>query len=150
MDPRKLFQKSKLQDFFNNFIFHSSDSFTHTGKEGPFVHISCMCARLMSKFIKGFQGIYANESRNSDILSCACALGVSSSFAAPIGGVLFSIEVTSTYFAVRNYWKGKGCIKLRLYFKMLKYHLDSLIDSLRLLRTLNASSGLFRTLSLGL
>ena len=25
---------------------------------------------------------------------------------APIGGVLFSIEVTSTYFAVRNYWRG--------------------------------------------
>ena len=73
-----------------------------------------MCARLMSKFIKGFQGIYANESRNSDILSCACALGVSSSFAAPIGGVLFSIEVTSTYFAVRNYWKGKVLLKLGL------------------------------------
>lgn len=76
------------------------------GKEGPFVHISSMCARMLSKFIKGFQGIYVNEARNVDMLACACALGVSSSFAAPIGGVLFAIEVTSTYFAVRNYWRG--------------------------------------------
>ena len=45
-----------------------------------------MCARMLSKFIKGFQGIYVNEARNVDMLSCACALGVSSSFAAPIGG----------------------------------------------------------------
>lgn len=27
-------------------------------------------------------------------------------FSAPVGGVLFSIEATSTYFAVRNYWRG--------------------------------------------
>ncbi|KAH9370772.1 hypothetical protein HPB48_014732 [Haemaphysalis longicornis] len=27
-------------------------------------------------------------------------------FAAPLGGVLFSIEVTSVFFAVRNYWRG--------------------------------------------
>ena len=33
-------------------------------------------------------------------------MGVASNFGAPIGGVLFSIEVTSTYFAVRNYWRG--------------------------------------------
>ena len=50
------------------------------------MHISSMCARLLSKFIKGFQGIYVNEARNVDMLACACALGVSSSFAAPIGG----------------------------------------------------------------
>uniref|UniRef100_A0A8C7XLG3 Chloride channel, voltage-sensitive 1b n=1 Tax=Oryzias sinensis TaxID=183150 RepID=A0A8C7XLG3_9TELE len=41
-----------------------------------------------------------------DLLVCACAVGVATCFAAPIGGVLFSIEVTSTYFAVRNYWRG--------------------------------------------
>lgn len=47
-----------------------------------------------------------NESRNSEMLAAACAIGVSCNFAAPIGGVLFSIEVTSVYFAVRNYWRG--------------------------------------------
>ncbi|KAM3603861.1 uncharacterized protein V6R79_003133 [Siganus canaliculatus] len=40
------------------------------------------------------------------MLSAACAVGVGCCFAAPIGGVLFSIEVTSTFFAVRNYWRG--------------------------------------------
>lgn len=65
------------------------------------------------------------------MLAAACAVGVASCFAAPIGGkfsgneiekrvqvfqaiqqvcdfagVLFSIEVTTVYFAVRNYWRG--------------------------------------------
>ncbi|KAG7272917.1 hypothetical protein CRUP_002497 [Coryphaenoides rupestris] len=47
-----------------------------------------------------------NESRNIEMLAAACAVGVGCCFAAPIGGVLFSIEVTSTFFAVRNYWRG--------------------------------------------
>ena len=87
-----------------------------------------------------------NEAHNNELLAAACAVGVSSNFGAPIGGlhphtltpshphtltpshthtltpshthtltpshtppptgVLFSIEVTSTYFAVRNYWRG--------------------------------------------
>ncbi|XP_028393845.1 chloride channel protein 2-like isoform X2 [Dendronephthya gigantea] len=76
------------------------------GKEGPFVHIACIVARALGKFVTSFQGIFMNESRNTEILAAACALGVSSCFASPIGGVLFSIEVTSTYFAVRNYWRG--------------------------------------------
>ncbi|XP_037764661.1 chloride channel protein 2 isoform X2 [Chelonia mydas] len=76
------------------------------GKEGPFVHIASMCATLLSKFLSLFGGIYKNESRNIEMLAAACAVGVGCCFAAPIGGVLFSIEVTSTFFAVRNYWRG--------------------------------------------
>uniref|UniRef100_A0A673YF47 Chloride voltage-gated channel 2 n=1 Tax=Salmo trutta TaxID=8032 RepID=A0A673YF47_SALTR len=69
------------------------------GKEGPFVHIASLCAALLSKFMSLFGGIY-------EMLAAACAVGVGCCFAAPIGGVLFSIEVTSTFFAVRNYWRG--------------------------------------------
>ncbi|XP_077578499.1 chloride channel protein 2-like isoform X7 [Stigmatopora nigra] len=76
------------------------------GKEGPFVHIASLCAALLSKFMSLFGGIYENESRNIEMLAGACAVGVGCCFAAPIGGVLFSIEVTSTFFAVRNYWRG--------------------------------------------
>lgn len=92
-----------------------------------------MCAALLSKFLSLFGGIYEvrgtlgkgrveawaaepmltplyttrqNESRNTEMLAAACAVGVGCCFAAPIGGVLFSIEVTSTFFAVRNYWRG--------------------------------------------
>uniref|UniRef100_A0A8C6JCI1 Uncharacterized protein n=1 Tax=Melopsittacus undulatus TaxID=13146 RepID=A0A8C6JCI1_MELUD len=53
------------------------------GKEGPFVHIASMCAALLSRFLSLFGGIYKNEARNIEI-----------------------IEVTSTFFAVRNYWRG--------------------------------------------
>ncbi|KAM4605145.1 chloride channel protein 2a [Polymixia lowei] len=85
------------------------------GKEGPFVHVASLCAALLSKFMAAlFGGTYMeepfegnkNEMRNTEMLSAACAVGVGCCFAAPIGGVLFSIEVTSTFFAVRNYWRG--------------------------------------------
>ncbi|KAL0275800.1 UNVERIFIED_CONTAM: hypothetical protein PYX00_003544 [Menopon gallinae] len=76
------------------------------GKEGPFVHIASISATLLSRLVTSFQGIYQNESRNTEMLAAACAVGVASCFAAPIGGVLFSIEVTTVYFAVRNYWRG--------------------------------------------
>uniref|UniRef100_A0A1B6CT29 Chloride channel protein n=1 Tax=Clastoptera arizonana TaxID=38151 RepID=A0A1B6CT29_9HEMI len=76
------------------------------GKEGPFVHIASIVATLLSKLVTSFQGIYENESRNTEMLAAACAVGVASCFGAPIGGVLFSIEVTTVYFAIRNYWRG--------------------------------------------
>lgn len=56
------------------------------GKEGPFVHIASMCAALLSKFLSLFGGIYENESRNTEMLAAACAVGVGCCFAAPIGG----------------------------------------------------------------
>uniref|UniRef100_H3CRI8 Chloride voltage-gated channel 1 n=1 Tax=Tetraodon nigroviridis TaxID=99883 RepID=H3CRI8_TETNG len=78
------------------------------GKEGPFVHIASICAAVLSRFMSIFSGAYENGTHNQDLLVCACAVGVATCFAAPVGapGVLFSIEVTSTYFAVRNYWRG--------------------------------------------
>ncbi len=38
------------------------------------------------------------------MFAAAAAVGVASNFGSPIGGVLFSIEVTSTYYPLRNYW----------------------------------------------
>ncbi|EGV93990.1 Chloride channel protein, skeletal muscle [Cricetulus griseus] len=58
------------------------------GKEGPFVHIASICAAVLSKFMSMFCGVYEETAAPND------------------HGVLFSIEVTSTYFAVRNYWRG--------------------------------------------
>ncbi|XP_014070422.2 chloride channel protein 2 [Salmo salar] len=76
------------------------------GKESPFVHIASLGASLLCKFMSLFGGIYENESRNMELLSVACAVGVSCVFAAPVGGLLFSIEAMSTFFTVRNYWRG--------------------------------------------
>ncbi|RLV98930.1 hypothetical protein DV515_00010141, partial [Chloebia gouldiae] len=39
----------------------------------------------------------------TDVLTVGCAVGVGCCFGTPLGG---NIEVTSTYFAVRNYWRG--------------------------------------------
>uniref|UniRef100_G3N4P7 Chloride channel 2c n=1 Tax=Gasterosteus aculeatus aculeatus TaxID=481459 RepID=G3N4P7_GASAC len=76
------------------------------GKESPFVHIASLCGAMISKFMSLFGGIEENESRSIEMLAAASAVGVSCCFASPIGGVLFSIEVTATFFAVRNYWRG--------------------------------------------
>ncbi|KAL7080389.1 hypothetical protein ACQ4LE_000873 [Meloidogyne hapla] len=76
------------------------------GKEGPFVHIASVVANQLSHCVHSFKGAYSNESQSFEMLAAACAVGVSSTFSAPVGGVLFSIEVTAAYFAVRNYWRG--------------------------------------------
>lgn len=48
------------------------------------------------------------------------SLKVGSCFASPVGGVLFSIEVTTTYFAVRNYWRGFfGAVCGATFFRLL-------------------------------
>uniref|UniRef100_A0A8C1GMG9 Chloride channel, voltage-sensitive 1b n=1 Tax=Cyprinus carpio TaxID=7962 RepID=A0A8C1GMG9_CYPCA len=76
------------------------------GKEGPFVHIASICAAVLSRIMSIFTGVYENPYGYTDILTVGCAVGVGCCFGTPLGGVLFSIEVTSTYFAVRNYWRG--------------------------------------------
>uniref|UniRef100_A0AAY5KJH1 Chloride channel 2c n=1 Tax=Esox lucius TaxID=8010 RepID=A0AAY5KJH1_ESOLU len=76
------------------------------GKEGPFVHIACLCAAMLSRFMSVFGNVYQNKTRYIEMLSAASAVGLASCFAAPIGGVLFSIEATGTVFLVRNYWRG--------------------------------------------
>jgi chloride channel 2 len=65
-----------------------------------------MCRVRVHSSVAAFKKLMLNDARRLEILASACAVGVASDFGAPIGGVLFSIEVTSTYFAVRNYWRG--------------------------------------------
>eukprot|EP00911_Craspedida_sp_UC1_P002998 UC1_evm1s2189 len=77
------------------------------GKEGPSVHIASSVANLLTRYVGLFKHFAETKSRRMEMLAAACAVGVASNFGAPIGGVLFSIEVTATgYFAVRNYWRG--------------------------------------------
>lgn len=46
--------------------------------QGPFVHIASIVAQLLSKIVTSFQGIFENESRNTEMLAAACAVGVAS------------------------------------------------------------------------
>ncbi|CAD6198347.1 unnamed protein product [Caenorhabditis auriculariae] len=96
------------------------------GKEGPFVHIASAVASQLSRLVHGSRAVFENESRSEEMLSAGCAVGVACTFSAPIGGVLFSIEVTSVYFAVRNYWRGFfAAICAATLFRVLRMLADS-------------------------
>lgn len=60
------------------------------GKEGPLVHVACCCANII---MRPFESLSHNEARKREVLSAAAAAGISVAFGAPIGGVLFSLEV---------------------------------------------------------
>lgn len=74
------------------------------GKEGPFVHISCCIVEALVH-LPCFEPICRSKPLRLQMLAVGCAVGVSSTFGAPIGGVLFSIEVTASYFIVSLYWQ---------------------------------------------
>ena len=61
------------------------------GKEGPLVHVACCIGNIAPRL---FDSKYKrNEAKKREILSAASASGVSVAFGAPIGGVLFALEV---------------------------------------------------------
>lgn len=70
------------------------------GREGPFVHTASIIAHRIMKHVAFFRRVYTNDILRRHVYNAACAIGVASTFRAPIGGVLFSIEVTSTVFMV--------------------------------------------------
>ncbi|NWI31668.1 CLCKB protein, partial [Sula dactylatra] len=76
------------------------------GKVGPFVHLSAMAAAYLGKMRTSVTKEYENKFKQNEMLVAAQAVGVATVFGAPISGVLFSIEVMSSHFAVRDYWRG--------------------------------------------
>ncbi|XP_061322611.1 chloride channel protein ClC-Ka [Pezoporus flaviventris] len=76
------------------------------GKVGPFVHLSTMVAVYLGKMRTSVMKEYENKFKQNEMLVAAQAVGVATVFGAPISGVLFSIEVMSSHFAVRDYWRG--------------------------------------------
>lgn len=76
------------------------------GKVGPFVHLSSMIAAYLGKVRTSVSGDYEDRSKRHEMLVAGAAVGVAAVFGAPISGVLFSVEVASSHFAVRDYWRG--------------------------------------------
>ncbi|KAM6046496.1 chloride channel protein ClC-Kb-like [Chlamydotis macqueenii] len=76
------------------------------GKVGPFVHLSAMAAAYLGKMRTSVTREYENKFKQNEMLVAAQAVGVATVFGAPISGVLFSVEVMSSHFAVRDYWRG--------------------------------------------
>ena len=71
------------------------------GKEGPFVHVSGIIYNKISQFTI-FRHIHRNLTLRNQFLAASVAAGIASVFGSPIGAVLFSIEVTATYYIVSN------------------------------------------------
>ncbi|KAE8979529.1 hypothetical protein PR003_g25450 [Phytophthora rubi] len=94
------------------------------GTEGAYVHIMSIVTHhlLRSRFYCGFS---SHLNGRIQLLAAACAVGVSSLFSSPIGGVLFSMEVTATYYLMSNYVKAfisavSGAVMLRLTLVLAK------------------------------
>ena len=49
------------------------------------------------------------KGKRREVLSASSAAGVAVAFAAPIGGVLFSLEEVSYYFAPKTMWRAFFC-----------------------------------------
>lgn len=71
------------------------------GKEGPFVHASAAMADQLMR-LPIFRHLRTQDSKRLEMMACACASGVSGSFGTAFGGVLFSIEFTSSAYSVRT------------------------------------------------
>jgi len=86
------------------------------GKEGPMIRISCAIAFLL---FRAFPLIKNNDQLKTRLLVSAAACGMASNFSSIIGGIFFSIEVTSAYYSVRNFWlSGIACIFGALTFRL--------------------------------
>jgi len=70
------------------------------GREGPFVHIAAAVADNLMK-LSPFRDVFDKDIRRLEILSHACAAGVSATMGSAFGGVLFAIEFCSTSYIVR-------------------------------------------------
>ncbi|ETP37141.1 hypothetical protein F442_15037 [Phytophthora nicotianae P10297] len=94
------------------------------GTEGAYVHIMSIVTHHLLK-TPVFKGFSVHLNGRLQLLAAACAVGVSSLFSSPIGGVLFSMEVTSTYYLMSNYIKAfisavAGAVMLRLTLVLAK------------------------------
>lgn len=68
------------------------------GKEGPSVHYAVCTGNVISRFFDKYK---RNAAKTREILSACAAAGVAVAFGSPIGGVLFSLEVGSSYLSLQ-------------------------------------------------
>jgi chloride channel 2 len=74
------------------------------GKEGPFIHMSCIIGYQLTG-LSYFSALRKNERLLRQLIAAAVSAGITAAFGAPMGGVLFGIEVTATYYMVNNLWR---------------------------------------------
>lgn len=67
------------------------------GKEGPSVHFAVCTGNVISRMFAKYK---RNASKTREILTASAAAGVAVAFGSPIGGVLFSLEVSPAYLLI--------------------------------------------------
>eukprot|EP01017_Pseudomicrothorax_dubius_P024410 TRINITY_DN2593_c0_g4_i1.p1 TRINITY_DN2593_c0_g4~~TRINITY_DN2593_c0_g4_i1.p1 ORF type:complete len:731 (+),score=146.99 TRINITY_DN2593_c0_g4_i1:262-2454(+) len=87
----------------------------YVGRESPFVHvIACVTYNLLK--IKAFHRIRENSLLLKQFLIAAVSLGVNITFGSIFGGILLSIEMTSSIYNVGNFWRSYMCALLCMFF----------------------------------
>jgi len=101
---RYLSLRTLLAKFFG--LVFGAGAGLFTGREGPFVCLGGCVAHLLCKLPVFRARFLKNQSQHLSMLAAGSAVGIVSTFGTPIGGVVFSLEVTATYYMVRDLWKG--------------------------------------------
>lgn len=79
------------------------------GREGPYVHVAAICADRVMESLKFLNKLKDSSTWRNQIYQASIAAGVSATFGTPIGGVIFSIEISCTHFHVTGLWRGAFC-----------------------------------------
>lgn len=116
-------------------IFALSSSVS-IGRLGPFIHISGICAALISR-IPWFSHLSSSARFQLQAVSCAMAAGVGATFGAPIGGAMLAIELMSTYYYI--HW-----LPMALYCSIMGYYLSAAVTPV------DAQAYFYASVSIGL
>ena len=77
------------------------------GKEGPLAHIGAICGCIVAYIpIKSFEP-FRNDSDKRTFIAAGCSAGVAAAFGAPIGGTLFTYEISkpNTFWTFSMLWR---------------------------------------------
>eukprot|EP01065_Artemidia_motanka_P018337 TRINITY_DN21656_c1_g1_i1.p1 TRINITY_DN21656_c1_g1~~TRINITY_DN21656_c1_g1_i1.p1 ORF type:complete len:982 (+),score=78.58 TRINITY_DN21656_c1_g1_i1:116-3061(+) len=87
------------------------------GKAGPMVHIGFCCASLVSRMFEKYRH---SMGKRRELLTAGTAAGMCVAFGSPLGGVLYALEETASYFGPQALIRSFVCstmaaVTLRLY-----------------------------------
>eukprot|EP00598_Pedospumella_elongata_P007473 CAMPEP_0184968246 /NCGR_PEP_ID=MMETSP1098-20130426/1343_1 /TAXON_ID=89044 /ORGANISM="Spumella elongata, Strain CCAP 955/1" /LENGTH=851 /DNA_ID=CAMNT_0027489821 /DNA_START=59 /DNA_END=2614 /DNA_ORIENTATION=+ len=75
------------------------------GLAAPLTHSAVCFSFWLCKFVPDFGDILENPNLLKQIFAAAAAVGFGSTANTPVGGLLFSVEVTSAFYLISNYWR---------------------------------------------